>query len=288
MAEKDAAFRGSQGLSGDPPANARLTCRGLTVHRSGRPVLNGISIELRPGELLGVLGANGAGKTTLLSALAGELALDPALHRHCPVSINGRELVDMKAAELARIRAVLPQKPELHFDLTVDEVVGMGVYPFPELDPHACARMIRQAMEEADVAGFIERSYLELSGGEQQRVQFARTLVQLLAAAQVGGPAYLFLDEPSASLDPAHQHGLLKAARKAADSTGAGVLIVMHDVNLAAQYCCRIALMAQGNIIACGSPNEVLTTTCMEQTYGTRTHVQAHPVHAQVPLVLFL
>ena len=271
-----------------PVSGAGLVCRGLTVHRGGRQVLDKVSLELHPGELLGVLGANGAGKTTLLSALAGELPIDPVLHLNCPVTVNGRELVDMRPTELARMRAVLPQKPELHFDLTVEEVVGMGVYPFPELDQACCARLIRQAMDAADVSRFMERGYLDLSGGEQQRVQFARSLVQLMAATLVGGPAYLFLDEPSASLDPAHQHGLLQAARRAAETSGAGVLIVMHDVNLAAQYCSRIALMAEGNLIACGTPTQVLTASFMEQTYSTPAHVQAHPVHTQVPLVLFL
>jgi len=257
--------------------------------RGGVRVLDKVSIDLHPGEMLGILGANGAGKSTLLSTLAGELSIDPALHTRCPVMVNGQDLVKMRVAELARVRAVLPQKPGLAFDLGVDEVVSMGLYPFPELSRQQCSTLLDKAIAQADIALLWGRRYPELSGGEQQRVQFARTLAQLLAAVQVNGQAcYLLLDEPSSSLDPAHQHGLLRAARQAADKAGAGVLIVLHDVNLAALYCDRLALMAGGGILECDKPSAALRPELLLQVYGAPAHVQAHPVHAGVPLVVFL
>lgn len=239
--------------------------------------------------MLGILGANGAGKSTLLSTLAGELAIDPALHPRCPVSVDDRDLVAMSVAELARQRAVLPQKPGLAFDLGVDEVVSMGLYPFPELSAEDARLLLDDAVEQADVGHLWNRRYLELSGGEQQRVQFARVLAQVLAAGRAN-PAgcYLLLDEPSSSLDPAHQHSLLRAVRRAADEQGAGVLLVLHDVNLAALYCHRLALLAGGEIVACGPPADVLLPDLLLQVYGAPAHVQAHPVHADVPLVVFL
>lgn len=259
------------------------------MDRGRKRVLSDISLALRPGEMVGILGANGAGKSTLLSTLAGELPIDPILHRRCPVSVNGRDLVGLSLPELARVRAVLPQKPELVFDLVVEEVVSMGLYPFPELGADTCRALLGAAISQADIGAFWERRYLELSGGEQQRVQFARALAQLLAAARAGGEGcYLLLDEPSSSLDPAHQHGLLQAAREAATAAGAGVLVILHDVNLAARYCDRLALMANGGILACGAPADVLLPRLLEQVYGTAAHVQAHPVHADVPLVVFL
>lgn len=266
-----------------------LCCLHLSVARGRKRVLNDVSIELRPGEMLGILGANGAGKSTLLSTLAGELPIDPALHTRCPVTLNGRDLVQIAVPELACLRAVLPQKPELTFDLAVEEVVSMGLYPFPALSRAACRELLDAAILQADIAHLWERRYLELSGGEQQRVQFARTLAQLLAAARAGGQGcYLLLDEPSSSLDPAHQHGLLRAARRAATETRAGVLVVLHDVNLAAQYCDRLALMVEGGITACGPPPEVLRPELLQEVYGTAVHVQKHPVHVNTPLVVFL
>lgn len=269
--------------------SAGLCCRQLSVVRGRKQVLNDVSIELNPGEMLGILGANGAGKSTLLSTLAGELDIDPMLHPRCPVSVNGQDITQVSVAQLARVRAVLPQKPELVFDLAVEEVVSMGLYPFPDLSRNTCDDLLDAAVSQADIHHLWERRYLELSGGEQQRVQFARTLAQLLAATRVSPQGcYLLLDEPSSSLDPAHQHSLLRAARQAASEAGAGVLLVLHDVNLAALYCDRLALLAQGSILACGSPSTVLQSVLLREVYGTDAHVQAHPVHAGVPLVVFL
>jgi len=278
-------------ISHDPrPDDASgLSCRNLSVMRGRARVLHNVSIDLQPGEMLGVLGANGAGKSTLLSTLAGELAIDPALHLRCPVTVNGRDIVQLPVAELARLRAVLPQKPGLSFDLGVDEVISMGLYPFPDLSPLRCRELLDTAIAQADIEPLWNRRYPELSGGEQQRVQFARVLVQVLAARRDGGHGcYLLLDEPSSSLDPAHQHGLLRAARAVAGDAAAGVLIVLHDANLAALYCDRLALLADGGVLACGRPCEVLRPDLLQQVYGARAHVQAHPVHADVPLVVFL
>ncbi|MFT0850362.1 heme ABC transporter ATP-binding protein [Achromobacter sp. F4_2707] len=271
------------------PAASGLYCHHLSVMRGRKRVLNNVSLAVGRGEMVGILGANGAGKSTLLSTLAGELAIDSSLHRECPVLVNGRSIVELTVPELSRLRAVLPQNPELIFDLAVEEVVSMGLYPFPELDRQACQALLDEAIAQADIGHLWERRYLELSGGEQQRVQFARTLAQVLAASRAGGSGcYLLLDEPSSSLDPAHQHGLLRAARQAATQAGAGVLVVLHDVNLAALYCDRLALMADGGVLACGSPQEVLLPGLLQQVYGTAAHVQAHPMHAHVPLVVFL
>lgn len=276
-------------LQASAPAVSGLCCRQLSVVRGRKRVLNEVSMELHPGEMLGILGANGAGKSTLLSTLAGELPIDPMLHPYCPVSLNGQEIVRVSVAQLARLRAVLPQKPELVFDLAVEEVVSMGLYPFPELSRESCLSLLEAAVSQADIGHLWERRYLELSGGEQQRVQFARALAQLLAASRTSGKGcYLLLDEPSSSLDPAHQHSLLRAARQAATEAGAGVLLVLHDVNLAALYCDRLALMAAGGILACGPPSDVLQPVLLQQVYGAEAYVQAHPVHAGVPLVVFL
>ncbi len=154
-----------------------LIAEGLCCERGGRTVLSDVSLGLRAGEVLGVLGANGAGKTSLLATLAGELR--PAGGR---LTLDGQPLQQWASPALARRRAVLPQSPSLAFELAVRVVVEMGSYPFPELTPQAVDALVARALALADVRGLGARRYGALSGGEQQRVQFARTLVQLLAA----------------------------------------------------------------------------------------------------------
>jgi ABC-type cobalamin/Fe3+-siderophores transport system ATPase subunit len=174
-----------------------LIARNLSCSRGRRQILSGIDLTLPAGEMVGVLGANGAGKSTLLGTLAGELPGDDAA-----VSLGNRALTDWPVDELARSRAVLPQSPGLGFDLGVTEVVAMGGYPFPEMGKHALETLLDRVLALADVAHLATRSYQSLSGGEQQRVQFARALVQVLACRTADSYRALLLDEPISSLDP--------------------------------------------------------------------------------------
>ncbi|MDQ7989992.1 MAG: heme ABC transporter ATP-binding protein [Candidatus Dactylopiibacterium sp.] len=259
-----------------------LRAESLSCARAARVVLHDLSFTLAPGERLGVLGANGAGKTSLLATLAGELPAHAGqLH------LDGRPLADYPVAELARRRAVLPQSPSLSFDLSVREVVAMGTYPFGGLAPEESARLIARALDLADAAVLAERRYLALSGGEQQRVQFARVLVQTLAAHRHGEYRVLMLDEPTASLDPRHQVQLLQGVARLAREEGIAALLVLHDVNLAAQWCDRLLLLAQGRVVALGAPADVLTPANLERVYELPAQVIPHPVLAGAPLVLF-
>ncbi len=259
-----------------------LSTHQLGCHRGARKILSGIDLELRAGEVLGVLGANGAGKTTLLATLAGELAATEGR-----VELDGRAMAGWTPAALARRRAVLPQSPSLSFDLSVREVVAMGAYPFAELTPADHEALLRQALHQADAAGLAERRYLALSGGEQQRVQFARALAQVLAAREPGQYRVLLLDEPTASLDPRHQLMLLGAVQALARAEGIAALVVLHDVNLAAQWCDRLLLLARGRCVALGTPAEVLTPQTLEQVYELPVNVLAHPLAGRGPLVVF-
>ncbi|TJZ73296.1 heme ABC transporter ATP-binding protein [Chitiniphilus eburneus] len=258
-------------------AAERLHCK-----RGGRAVLHDVSLTLANGEVLGVLGANGAGKSSLLALLAGELAPDAGR-----VLLDGTPLAGLPTATLARRRAVLPQSPTLAFDLSVAEVVAMGAYPFPELTPGTVDELVARALALADVAHFIDRRYPRLSGGEQQRVQFARVLVQVLAAQQPGEGRALLLDEPTASLDPRHQQALLQAAHELARNQGLAVLTVLHDVNLAARWCDRLLLLANGTTVACGAPADVLTPDILQTVYQIPAAVVPHPHAPARPLVLF-
>lgn len=268
--------------------DSALEARDLTVQRRRRTVLDRVSVAVHPGQVLSLLGANGAGKSTFLSALAGELKLDLPEHAEAAITLNGRALSSLSAAQQARSRTVLPQKPGLGFDLQVAEVVAMGAYPFPDLSVQDVGALSLASLEKADILHLSQRRYLELSGGEQQRVQFARVVLQVLAQRRADPRGrYMLLDEPTASLDPLHQQRLLATVCALAQSERIGVLIILHDVNLAACWSDRIALLWQGGILACDTPAKVLTPANLKQVYGIDAHVMSHPLRQGRPLVVF-
>jgi len=244
----------------------------LSLSRNGARILSGVSLAVEPGHVLGLLGANGAGKSTLLAALAGELPADGGA-----IELDGATLARLPLRHQARQRAVLPQKPSLSFDLGVHEVVAMGAYPFPELDPVEVDELARAALDLAGVPGLAPRRYPELSGGEQQRVQFARVLVQCQARRVPGAPRYLLLDEPISSLDPKHQTELLRTTATLAREQQLGVLVILHDVNLAARWCDRLVMLGGGTVVANGAPDAVLTPDNLRAVYEIEADVLPHP-----------
>lgn len=258
-----------------------LSTRQLTCARGDRTVLHAIDLDLHAGEVLGVLGANGAGKSTLLGTLAGELAPIGGT-----LTLDAAPLARWSARALARRRAVLPQSPSLAFDLSVREVVEMGAYPFPEIDADTVAARVDEVLQLADVTSLRDRRYLGISGGEQQRTQFARALLQALTGRAPREYRALFLDEPTSSLDPRHQLLLLRAVRTLARDEGLAVLVVLHDVNLAARWCDRLLLLADGHAIALGRPAEVLVPAALARVYGLRAEVTASEAGPSVTFAL--
>ncbi|PAU63740.1 heme ABC transporter ATP-binding protein [Pseudomonas sp. PIC25] len=252
-----------------------LRAENLAVQRGPCTVLADVHLELRPGEVLGVLGPNGAGKSTLLAALSGEL---PAAHGR--VLLDERPLSAWHGPERARRLAVLPQTSSLGFAFRVEEVVGMGRLP------HATGRtrdaeIVGEALAAADAAHLSGRNYLELSGGERQRVHLARVLAQLWPG---GEGQVLLLDEPTSMLDPLHQHTTLQATRAFAEQ-GAAVLVILHDLNLAARYCDRLLLLERGRPHALGTPDEVLRADPLRAVFGLEVLVQRHPERGH-PLIV--
>lgn len=242
----------------------------LCVTAAGRELVSSASLRLDPGELCVVVGPNGAGKSTLMKALCGDLVAHSGT-----VSLEDRNIHRWNLTARARVRAVLPQHTALSFPFTVHEVVEMGRAPYRSCnDPQADRRAVADALHAADVAHLQARYYPSLSGGEAQRVQLARVLAQL--DNPWGEPRYLFLDEPTASLDPAHQHATLKLARGLIGAN-VGVLAVLHDLNLAALYADRIVMMRDGAIVADGPPREVLTETLIGSVFQLPVDVLDHP-----------
>ncbi|CRN03792.1 MULTISPECIES: heme ABC transporter ATP-binding protein [Pseudomonas] len=252
-----------------------LRVEALHIRRAGKTVLADVTLDLLPGQVLGVLGPNGAGKSTLLSALCGELLPDQG-----KVWLGAQELKRLSGAQRAQRLAVLPQTSTLDFAFRVEEVVGMGRLP------HQTGRVrdeeiIRAALHAADAGHLSGRSYLALSGGERQRVHLARVLAQLWPG-EAGQT--LLLDEPTSMLDPLHQHTTLQAVRSFADR-GAAVLVILHDLNLAARYCDRILLLAGGRPHALDTPAQVLRPEPLKAVFGLDVLVQSHPERGH-PLII--
>ncbi len=247
----------------------------LQVVRGHKRVLDGINLDVLPGQVLGVLGPNGAGKSTLLGALCGELA-----PRHGRVLLHERPLADWPGQERAQRLAVLPQASSLGFAFRVAEVVGMGRLPH-RTGQVRDQEIVTEALAAADALHLAERSYLALSGGERQRVHLARVLAQLWPG-EAGRT--LLLDEPTSALDPLHQHTTLQAVRGFADRGGA-VLVILHDLNLAARYCDRIMLLENGRCYAFDTPEQVLQPSALKAVFGLDVLVQRHPERGH-PLII--
>ncbi|MEO1091822.1 MAG: heme ABC transporter ATP-binding protein [Pseudomonadota bacterium] len=240
---------------------------GVVVGR--RWLLDGVTLTVRPGELVVVLGPNGAGKSTLLACLSG--ALPPSSGS---ITIDGRRLADVPATDLARRRAVVAQTNVVTMPIHAEEVVTLGRMPHEERAAHT-RNVVAAAMAAADADDFIGRVVPTLSGGEQQRVHLARALAQVWPE-DLSRTRYLLLDEPTSSLDLAHQAQVMATARSLAES-GYGVLAILHDLNLAAATADRLALLDDGRLVADGKPDEVLTPATISHVFGVTADVVERP-----------
>jgi iron complex transport system ATP-binding protein len=258
-----------------------FTINCLTLKRNHRTVLREVSLSLVPGQILGVLGPNGAGKSTLLAALAGELVCQAG-----KVVLDTKNLELLPALEQAQRRVVMTQQANLNFDLRVEEVVQMGAYPFAQASLEYCERWSQRALALTELLSFEKKIYTELSGGEQQRVQLARALVQCFAITHQHHSAYLLLDEPLANLDPRHQVQFMLILERLVHTEHIGVMIVVHDLNLAARHCDRLMLLKAGEVISQGAPEDVLTTSALKQAFDMEWTIMQHPLDANRLLVL--
>ena len=242
---------------------------GITVRIGKKLLVDSVDLTVAPGRVGALIGPNGAGKSTLLRVMAGERRPDDGR-----VLLHGEDVSAAKPRQLARMRSVLAQSVSLAFPFTVDEVVTLGVPQ--DVAPARGADLTSAALGEVGLAGMGARRATSLSGGEQQRMHLARVLVQLRAAPADGRARYLLLDEPTASLDLAHQLLVLRIARAHAAS-GGGVLAVLHDLNLAAMVADEIVALDGGRVAARGTPGAVITDRLLADVYRVDLKVGAAP-----------
>jgi len=254
-----------------------LRARNITVALRERRLLDDVSIHVTPGETVAILGENGAGKTTLLRALAGDRQPSGA-RQTGDVTLAGRPIRAWPLHERARLRAVLPQRPEIAFAFNAREVAGFGRYAhhggWRSPEDHGIADA---ALRLTDAFHLAEREVTTLSGGEQARVHLASVFAQLWEP-QSASPRFLLLDEPTAALDLAHQHQLLETAREFAQTRGIGVVAILHDLNLAAMYADRVVVLLHGAVIADGTPRDVLQPSTIGEGFAVAAQVLPHPL----------
>lgn len=232
-----------------------------------RPVLSSVTLEVRAGELVALLGPNGAGKSTLLALSVG--ALRP---QRGEVLFEGLPVAGFSRREIARRMAMVAQHGDVRFPLTALEYVLTGRFAHTSalgFDSPRDVEIAMQALRDTDAAQFANRRFNQLSSGERQRVVLARALAQQ--------PRLLLLDEPTANADIAHQISLLSFVRELTRERKIGALVVTHEINLAAEFADRVALLKDGCLIACGAPREVMTDQLLSGLFETPLLVDRHP-----------
>ncbi|WP_277068133.1 ABC transporter ATP-binding protein [Saccharomonospora viridis] len=247
----------------------RVAAHDVTWVRNGHVVLDEVTVEAPEGSITGLVGPNGSGKTSLLLLLAG-------LHRPTRgrVLLGTRDVATIPVRERARLVALLEQHATTALDLTVRQVVELGRIPHRRLgSPDSAGTVVDDAMAAANVEHLARRRWQTLSGGERQRVQLARALAQQ--------PSVLLLDEPTNHLDLGHQLELMRTVRRLRVT----VVAALHDLDLAAAYCDRLAVLETGHLVAAGPVDEVLDGHLVARVYGVRADVERHPAADRLTVV---
>ena len=246
----------------------------VRVELGGRPVLGGVDIRVQAGEVVGLVGPNGAGKSTFLRIVTRIVAPSGG-----EIRVRGDAIEELSRRELAKRVAVVQQLPEAPATLRVRDLVLLGRHPHLRLlsrESHRDLAIVEQALRGVGCLELADRELGTLSGGERRRAFIARALAQQAPL--------LLLDEPTANLDLAAQHEVLELIAELA-AGGAGVLLVIHDLTLAAAYCDRVVLLDRGRVVAAGPPSEVVTAEVVRSVYGDAVSVVSHP-RTGAPLIV--
>jgi iron complex transport system ATP-binding protein len=245
----------------------KMEIKDIRLSYNHKPVVENFSFQLSPGEIVGLLGPNGCGKTSVIRAMSRSLSLSSG-----SIRLDGKELDLIPRGDLARQIGVVPQNPGFPDSFTVFEVVLLGRNPhlgFLRSESAADLAIVKKAMERTGIIALADRRMSDLSGGERQRVTIALILAQ--------EPEIILLDEPTANLDIHHQLEILNLIKSLCRENNLAVLIAIHDLNLAAQYCDRLLLMKAGRIFSSGSPGDVITQLNIREVFGTSSYIYPHP-----------
>lgn len=249
----------------------------ISLHLSGFDLLRNISLEVEAGKVTAIVGPNGAGKSSLLKVLTGDMAPTSG-----QVQLNHCALAQWPLLHRAQILAVLPQHSRLNFPFTASEVVSLGRIPH-QTGMIKDAEIVAQALDLVDASYLQKRLYTQMSGGEKQRVQLARVLAQIWQPSD-HGEQFLVLDEPTSAFDLSHQKLTLDIVRQLANR-GVGVVMVLHDLNLAARCADNLVVFDAGVIAAQGQPEQVLTESLIDKVFGVKAMITQHP-QTNRPLVI--
>jgi iron complex transport system ATP-binding protein len=245
-----------------------------------KQILRGISIRFGAGLFHVIVGPNGSGKSTFLKVFSGDQHPQQGSVRY-----DRDDIFKLNKTAVAQRRSVMSQQPELHFPLSVSEIVMMGRYPHFNYQPSAKDIAIYdEVIKEMELTDFLDRDYLTLSGGEKQRVQFARALAQIWEKPTEGS-RYLFLDEPINNLDIHYQHQFLQLA-KAFTTAHTVTIAVLHDINLAIQYADTISFMKSGEIVSTGPPSSVISASLIKDVFAIPVDIIRHPA-TDHPIIIY-
>jgi iron complex transport system ATP-binding protein len=240
-------------------------------------VLRNVNLEAKPAEMLGIIGPNGSGKSTLIRGITR--LIQPTSGK---IFLNGNEISSISRQKLAQLVAVVPQNPVLPEPFTALEVVLMGRTPHLGLlryEGEKDLAIVKNVMEATQTIAFAERRVGELSGGERQRLTIARALAQ--------EPKIILMDEPTANLDINYQIETLNLARELCQKQELIVVLTLHDLNLASQYCDRLVVLGKGTVYCQGTPRTVINAETIKDVYGAEVHVYPHPVN-KLPTTLIV
>ena len=250
-----------------------LNLESVSLKLDNRQILKDVSLEINEGEIVSVIGPNGAGKSTLLNVLTGDINPDSG-----EIFYDNKQLKQISIQERAFTRSVMSQMQTLVFNFSVKDVIEMGWLQRGNSDfSNNFSMAFKNVTKECNVHNLIHRKFNSLSGGEQRRVHFARTLLQLWRPSESNDPRYLLLDEPTANLDLSSEMLLMNILKKRA-SLNVGILVILHDLNLASHFADKIAIIKDGEIMAFGEPEKIMEDAFLTSIYEVPIKVKHGPL----------
>ena len=245
-----------------------ILSKNVSLSYDKKEILEDISIEIKKGKITTLLGPNGAGKSSFLNILSGDLE-----SYNGNVFYDKKNLTEMNIQEKAYFRSVMAQSQSIVFDFSVKEIVEMGWLEKGNIKySNNFETALHEILIECDIEYLKNRKFNTLSGGEQRRVHFARSLLQLWRESSSDDPRYLMLDEPTSNLDLFHQIKMMNTIKKLSNE-GIGILIILHDLNLAFKYSDYIAILKSGKIISFGEPRSIINNDVLSNAYGIKIQV---------------